>query len=406
MNNTKNRKLQDWLKAYLQYTQFNESPEHFHFWTGVGTIAGALRGKVWVDELYYRWYPNFYIILVAPPGIAAKSTAISIGRSFLQQIGDVKFGPDAMTPAALITALDGSREYVQMPDGTLFPTSSLSFFSSELGSLINFRDRDMVIALTDLWDGKEGAWRKSTKTMGSEEIYHPWVNIVAGTTPAWLTSDLPREMIGGGFTSRCLFLFANQKRRIVPFPSRIARPTWVSQLQSDLLHDLEQISLMRGPFTVTEEAYRVAEEWYKELVKKMTKPDEAQAMIVREQAQSMKLSMVISASKRQDMLIQPDDMQAAIALITALEKDAMSVFQLVRTTEPMEHVLRLAELVAQSPRGIQRAALYRRHFMRTHSFKEFIEAVDSALQAGLIEQVLVGGDYLLRGRKAADSSDK
>ena len=48
-------------------------------WVGVSTIAGALRRKVWIDQAYFKWYPNFYIILVAPPGIVAKSTTASLG---------------------------------------------------------------------------------------------------------------------------------------------------------------------------------------------------------------------------------------------------------------------------------------------------------------------------------------
>ena len=59
----------DWLSAFLDYTQFGEAPKHMYFWAGVSAIAGALRRKVWIDQAYFRWYPNFYICLVAPPGI-------------------------------------------------------------------------------------------------------------------------------------------------------------------------------------------------------------------------------------------------------------------------------------------------------------------------------------------------
>ena len=65
-----------WLKTYVAHMRFNEAPSSFHFWVGVGTIAGALRRKVWTDHLTYQYTPNFYIILVAPPGVATKSTAI------------------------------------------------------------------------------------------------------------------------------------------------------------------------------------------------------------------------------------------------------------------------------------------------------------------------------------------
>src|SRR5574343_321589 len=70
------RNYQNWLRAYVAFTADSESPDDFHFWTGVATIAGALRRRVWIDMRKFQWTPNFYIILVGPPGIATKSTSI------------------------------------------------------------------------------------------------------------------------------------------------------------------------------------------------------------------------------------------------------------------------------------------------------------------------------------------
>ena len=64
----------DWLTAFMDYASYGEAPRHMYFWTGVSAIAGALRRKVWIDQAYFKWYPNFYIVLVAPPGIVSKST--------------------------------------------------------------------------------------------------------------------------------------------------------------------------------------------------------------------------------------------------------------------------------------------------------------------------------------------
>jgi hypothetical protein len=63
------RKLKDWLSAYVDYASYSEAPKRMHFWCGVAAIAGALRRRTWIDMSYFRWYPNFYIIIVAPPGI-------------------------------------------------------------------------------------------------------------------------------------------------------------------------------------------------------------------------------------------------------------------------------------------------------------------------------------------------
>jgi len=66
-----NRLLENWLKSYMHYSSFSEAPDKMHFWVGVSTIAGALRRRVWIDQGYFQWTPNFYIVFVSPPGIVS-----------------------------------------------------------------------------------------------------------------------------------------------------------------------------------------------------------------------------------------------------------------------------------------------------------------------------------------------
>ncbi|TXH42236.1 MAG: hypothetical protein E6Q97_36170, partial [Desulfurellales bacterium] len=68
------RQLKDWLATYLDYTEGTEAPRVMHFWAGVSAIASVLRRRVWIDMTRFQWYPNFYIIFVAPPGIISKTT--------------------------------------------------------------------------------------------------------------------------------------------------------------------------------------------------------------------------------------------------------------------------------------------------------------------------------------------
>lgn len=52
------RKLNDWLKSFIEYASIGEAPLKFYFWTGVSTIAGALRRRVWIDQKNFQWTPN------------------------------------------------------------------------------------------------------------------------------------------------------------------------------------------------------------------------------------------------------------------------------------------------------------------------------------------------------------
>src|SRR5574338_1341831 len=124
------RKFPDWLTAFCNYASFGEAPRRMYFWTGVSVVAGALRRRVWIDQAYFSWYPNFYVILVAPPGIVSKSTTADVGMSLLRQVSDVKFGPSVVTWQALVQSFAQSMESFLL-DGDLKTMSAMTLVSSE-----------------------------------------------------------------------------------------------------------------------------------------------------------------------------------------------------------------------------------------------------------------------------------
>lgn len=211
------RNYADWLTAFMDYASYGEAPRHLYFWTGVSAIAGALRRKVWIDQAYFKWFPNFYIILVAPPGIVSKSTTAGIGMSLLRKVPGIKFGPDVVTWPALVSAFADATEGFEY-GGAIHTMSALTLESSEFGNLLNPQDKDMVDLLVALWDGKPGTFEKKTKHSGNDTIENPWINLIACTTPSWIAGNFPEYMIGGGFTSRCIFVYADQKAKYVAYP--------------------------------------------------------------------------------------------------------------------------------------------------------------------------------------------
>lgn len=399
------RKLNDWLQSYMEYTAYSEAPEHFHFWTGVGVVAGALRRKVWLDMKYFQWTPNFYIIFVAPPGIVTKSTALGVGKSLLTALQGIKFGPSALTWQAMITALAASTEGVQMPDGTIHPMSCLSFFVSELGTFLDTQDRKMIDVLVDLWDGQRGAWEKATKTVGSDSVQNPWLNIIGGTTPVWLNENVPRTMIGGGFTARCVFIFGETKRHLIAYPQLVVPPVWFDEMTMKLVHDLEQIAMLRGEFLLTPEAYLYGEEWYKQHYSAMKKAAKSSndfgGYIARKQAHVHKLAMVLSASRRDDMVITEKELQDAVLIMDGVEKDLPEIFKSLTTSQTMDKAIKLIEVVKLA-KSIRRAELYQLFFHVLDS-KQFTEILDSAIQAGYLQAVVRGNTVFIEMASGAPS---
>lgn len=359
----------------MAYTAHSEAPDKMHFWVGVSTIAGALRRRVWIDQGYFQWLANFYIILVAPPGIVSKSTTLSIGMNLLRQIEAIKFGPDAVTWQALTMGLAEANEQVLMDDGIYTPMSCLTIASSELGVFFNPNDRELVDVLVSLWDGQLGVWEKRTKTQGSDRIENPWINIAACTTPGWIAGNFPEYLIGGGFTSRCIFVYADAKRRLIAYPSRDL-PADFRDLERQLVHDLEAISLIRGAYTLSPEAIAWGTQWYTDHYAAKPKHldnERFAGYLARKQTHIHKLAMVLSASYKDELVITEADLISAAEVVTALEPDMPQVFEFIGIEGDAKNSAAVAAVV-KSHGEITQGALFA-ECVRLMGWNEFVGAV-------------------------------
>src|SRR2546427_12238432 len=70
------REAGNWVAAYMEYTKESESPDAYHVWTALSSLASVARRNIWLDQGIYLLYPNLYVALVGPPGRTGKSTAI------------------------------------------------------------------------------------------------------------------------------------------------------------------------------------------------------------------------------------------------------------------------------------------------------------------------------------------
>lgn len=322
------RNFDDWLKAYVDYAGYSEAPKRMHFWCGVSAIAACLRRRVWIDESYFRWYPNHYIIIVAPPGIVSKSTTVQIATNLLHRVPGINFGPDVMTWPALVEAFAKSAESFEY-NGSIVTQSALTLESSELGNFLDPTNRELIDLLVSLWDCKQGTFKKITKGSGSDTVLDPWINLIGCTTPAWIAGYFPEYVIGGGFTSRCLFIYTENKEKYVAYP-HLDVPAGLSKKAELLTNDLEYISnRLIGPYALTPQALDFGKDWY---ITHYKDPhdgldgDRFGGYLARKQTHIHKLAMILAASQRDDMTITPLDLQTANHMLTDLETDMPKVF--------------------------------------------------------------------------------
>lgn len=384
------RNYKNWLKAFMEYTSDSESPAAFHFWSGVSTVAGALRRRVWIDMRKFQWTPNFYIILVGPPGVAAKSTSSRNGMKLLERIEGIKFGPQSMTWQALTQSLEESMEYTKYIDENgeelTTPNSSLTITVPELGTFFKMEDSVMMDVLVSMWDGQLETWGHKTKVSGNVEIKNPWLNMIGCTTPSWLQNNFPEHMIGGGLSSRIIFVYGDQKRHLVAYPDEVINSAEYYEMENKLVEDLAQIASIAGPYILTKKARAWGTDWYRRLWE--SRPlhmasDRYSGYIARKQTHMHKLAIILAAAQRNERIIDEADLDEANQLLTEVEPHMIKVFESVGIVDEAKHVAEITAYVRHHG-FLTSNELWRMcsNIMREHDFRN---AVRIAISGGALE---------------------
>ena len=376
----------DWITTYLSYASVTEAPRRMHFWAAIGTVAGALRRRVWLDMKRFQWYPSFYIIYVGPPGVVTKSTTIDIAMDLLKQVPGIKFGPNAVTWQALVTAFAAASEAFEY-QGTWHPMSPLTLAASELGSLLNLQDRDMINLLIELWDGKK-SYEKVTKMSGNDTVEAPWINLQAGTTPHWIADNMPQAMIGGGLSSRCLFVYGATKEKFIAYVDEHVEDTDAA-LRLGLIHDLEQISMLCGEFKIAPDAREWGRAWYEAFWKDAASRMDDQMLegyAARKQTHLHKTAMVLAASRCDSLVITLYDLQFANTMLLDIEQDMHKVFSRIGRTDDSLQAERFIDYVKRKG-TVSYAEAYKMIHVYFPDFRDFEGILDGALRSGQVQML-------------------
>jgi hypothetical protein len=391
------RNFPDWLTAYVQYASYSEAPKRMHFWSGVSAVAGALRRRVWIDMKYFQWHANHYLVFVAPPGIVSKSTTVAIAMNILRKVPGINFGPDVVTWPALVTAFASCGESFLVGD-EYHHQCALTLESSEFGNLVNPADREQIDLLVCLWDSRQGSFKKVTKSSGSDHIENPWINMIACTTPSWIAGNFPEYIIGGGFTSRCLFIYTEVKDKLVAYPS-LEIPDGMKEQQTALIQDLEHISVaLSGPYKLSADAIEWGKIWYVnhyDHPPPLLNDDRFAGYIARKQTHLHKLAMVLAASCRDELVITADELILADKMISDLEKDMPKVFSKIGRTEESIQAERFINFVKDN-KQLPYADAYK--YIHTHfpGASSFEDVVQGAIRSGYLELLNTTSGIMLK----------
>lgn len=304
------RVCDDWLTTYLDWTvPRSESPETMILWSGLLTLSSVLKRKVRIPKKLmggYDIYPNIYVIFVAPPGVARKSTTVGRAETLLRQVDNVQLASTAVSASKLVADLSDTID------------GCLTVLPSELGTFMNVSNEEMYDLLTDLFDNKE-MYTYSTRMHGLEVVEKPCINFLAATTPRWVEQQMPLHVIGGGFASRVIFIFEDSPRTRQLYYNIDEKQ--VKLMQEALVADLKHIAELEGAFRHdSKRTKQMIEEWYQELdaVAAAAGPG-VEGYFNRKHIHVHKLMMLLSISESDELVLTSDHFEKSCVILDAIE---------------------------------------------------------------------------------------
>jgi hypothetical protein len=375
------RLLPDWIEAYLSYVENTEPALQFKLWTAISCIAACLRRKTVLEFGALTLYPNIYTVLVAPSG-GRKGTAMGPGYKLLREMG-IRMSAEATTREALIKALNTSSDSnIDQETGSLGLHSSLTIYSQELTVFIGYNNQQLMSDLTDWYDCRD-YWTYDTKHQGTDAIINVWVNLFGATTPSLLQTTLPQDAIGGGLTSRMIFVYAPKKWKT------IAQPTYKSDMYVSISHDLEQIAMLSGTFKLSSSFISAYEEWYEKQDDNPPFDDDRLAgYLERRPNHILKLSMVLGASESNNLNLELRHFERALKILTDVEASMLQVFKGIGKSGLASLVARMQSIIATKGK-IPYAELINR-FLHDADNWSIDKALLQMTSAGMIKQVQEG----------------
>lgn len=312
------------LQNYRTFCSGNEANPTYHIFSGLSALSAITQRRIWIDQGYFKIFPNLYIVLVGPAG-GRKTTAMDIAAGLIEKLGTVPFTTDCVTKEKLIMdiraeerTVDGMPE-IYKKDG-MHVVSPTALFLTELSDFLGPSSVGMINFLTAVYDRSVYVYK--TKNKGSEKLVGPYLTILACTTPEWITTYLRSDVISGGFSRRTLFVYEWEEGRRIPWPT--VTPDMIIAYDAALSH-CRRIQQLAGPMKWSDDAKKFYEEWYINL--KIPNDDTIRGYYKSKHIQLLKIAMLLSLAESTDMILRRSHLEFGLDLLKLAETNLVKVFQ-------------------------------------------------------------------------------
>jgi len=268
----------------------------------------------------YEIYPTTFVMFVAPPGVATKSTTAGYGLKIINRMNEelgtitspayVNIGPTSGSPQSILKAMSETLD------------GSMTVISGEFGRLVSTMTDDMYDFLTHMFDADETAKKMVHTTISrkKETVINPSLSLLGCTTPAWMAEN-SGYMTGGGFAARTLFLFEKKKRQRRLFYKGVGPSVErLDELEYELAHDLAMIGRLKGEMEPESEGLAVEmEDWYQDEENNFQAQRGTETFQQRKHVHVLRTSMILSLADDDEMVVKREHFVRAKGLVEYVE---------------------------------------------------------------------------------------
>lgn len=346
----------DFIADYLKYTKETEPPIVYHRWCAISAIGALLGRSSYINLGHFRVFPNLYTMLIGEPG-ARKSTAIKINKRLLTASGYTYIGADKTTQEKFLIDLEGIEDDPSGSDSSRIHSSySTSITAKNLwGDIEEYQEPKEVFIMADEFNEFAGAgnvdfysllgnfwdwddpkpYTRRLKNSRSVSIFQPTISILGGNTTENFSRAFPPEIIGQGFLSRLILIYGEKSIR------KYARPTSPSaEATASIVSSLLTIrKFARSEVVLDTEADAICDAIYDKWP--ATEDHRFKGYDSRRYTQLLKLSLILSAARGEDIIIGERIIEANTILAAAdvnMPK-ALGEFGMSKTSEIADKIL-------------------------------------------------------------------
>lgn len=374
----------DFISQVMSQTEELESPRQFFYWSALASISAVLKNRVYLDRYAYTLYPNIYVMLFAKSGLR-KGVPINLAKKLVQKVDNTRVIVGRSSIQAIIKELATTRA---KQDGSILKDAAGFIIASEFAASL-VKDPQSLTILTDLYDSNYNEeWHNMLKGSNLETLKNVSLTMLGGINHAHFQDTVDMAAIMGGFIGRTFIVYEEKKANI----NSLVSPPKRTPNFDELAGTLKGISRLSGAYKFSSDGARLYDEWYRKYNEHSR--DDKTGTSERISDSILKVAMLLSASRRDDLLLDVPEIQEAIdECLTASASVKRTTVGVGKAQSTQNVGLVLQELL--SNKEITRKQLLSRHYSDFDAF-ELDRIIETLEQAGACVSKKHGSDISYR----------